>query len=202
MEALRDVLSSDYKGPRAVFSEVHVLKALLVIGSAGAVGRGRLGSLVGLGQGEVRTLIKRMKENDLILIEPDGCKLSKKGEREFQKLKEKVPWSSRVEASYLRIGEKCAAVLVRGTGKRLRRGIEQRDAAVRVGANGALTALFAKGRFTLPGEGTDCEREGPPQLWSAARAAGPMEGDVLIVVGADSGEAAELGALGAALTLL
>jgi len=202
LEALRDVLSSDYKGPRAVFSEVHVLKALLVIGSAGAVGRGRLGSLVGLGQGEVRTLIKRMKENDLILIEPDGCKLSKKGEREFQKLKEKVPWSSRVEASYLRIGEKCAAVLVRGTGKRLRRGIEQRDAAVRVGANGALTALFAKGRFTLPGEGTDCEREGPPQLWSAARAAGPMEGDVLIVVGADSGEAAELGALGAALTLL
>ncbi|MGH9920664.1 MAG: DUF4443 domain-containing protein, partial [Nitrososphaerales archaeon] len=67
---------------------------------------------------------------------------------------------------------------------------------------GAFTALFAKGRFTIPGEGADCEKEGPPGLWSAARAAGPREGDVLIVVGADSDEAAELGALSAALTLL
>ncbi|HEV2390270.1 MAG TPA: DUF4443 domain-containing protein [Nitrososphaerales archaeon] len=201
LEALRDVLSSDYKGPRAVFSEVHVLKAILAIGAAGAVGRGRLGSLVGLGQGEVRTLIKRMRENDLIRIQPDGCRLSKKGEREFQKLREKIPWSSPVDAKSLGIGDDCAAILVRGAAKNVRRGIEQRDAAVRVGAVGALTAVFAKGRFTIPGEGTDSEKEGPPGLWSAARSAGPREGDVLIVVGADSEEAGQLGTLAAALTL-
>ena len=201
LEALRDVLSSDYKGPRAVFSEVHVLKAMLAIGAARAVGRGRLGGLVGLGQGEVRTLIKRMRENDLILIQPDGCRLSRKGAREFLKLKEKIPWSSPVEAKSLRIGEECAAVLVRGAGKNVRKGIEQRDAAVRVGANGAFTALFAKGGFTIPGEGTDCEKDGPRGLWSEARSAGPREGDVLIIVGADSEEAAELGTLAAALTL-
>ncbi|HVB96048.1 MAG TPA: DUF4443 domain-containing protein [Nitrososphaerales archaeon] len=201
LEALRDVLSSEYKGPRAVFSEVHVLKAILAIGTEGAVGRGRLGSLVGLGQGEVRTLIKRMKENDLILIQPEGCRLSKKGEREFVKLNQKIPWSSRVEARSLRIGDECAAVLVRGAGQNVRKGIEQRDAAVRVGANGAFTALFAKGRFTIPGEGTDCEKDGPRGLWSAARSAGPREGDVMIVVGARSEEEAEIGALAAALTL-
>jgi hypothetical protein len=201
LEALRDVLASDYKGPRAVFSEVHVLKAMLAIGAGGAVGRGRLGSLVGLGQGEVRTLIKRMKENDLILIQPDGCRLSRKGEREFQKLKEKIPWSSPVEGKSLRIGNECAAVLVRGAGRNVRKGIEQRDAAVRVGANGAFTALFAKGRFTIPGEGTDCEEDSPSGLWSAARSAGPREGDALIVVGADTQDAAELGTIAAALTL-
>ncbi len=201
LESLRDVLSSDYKGPRAVFSEVHVLKAILAIGAAGSVGRGRLGSMVGLGQGEVRTLIKRLKENDLIVIEPDGCKLSRKGLREFSQLKEKLPWSSKVEAGSLGIGAECAAVLVRGAGANVRKGIEQRDAAVRAGANGALTALFAKGRFTLPGEGTDCEKDGPRDLWKAARAAGPREGDVIIVVGADSQDAAELGTLAAALTL-
>jgi hypothetical protein len=201
LEALRDVLTSEYKGPRAVFSEVHVLKAILAVGSSGAVGRGRLGSLVGLGQGEVRTLIKRMKENDLITIQPDGCRLSTKGEREFQKLKEKIPWSSRVEAKPLGIGGECAAVLVRGAGQNVRKGIEQRDAGVRVGAIGAFTALFSKGRFTLPGEGGDCEKDGPRALWSAARSAGPREGDVLIVVGAETEEAAELGALAAALTL-
>jgi hypothetical protein len=201
LQALRDVISSDYKGPRAIFSEVHVLRALLAIGTSGAVGRGRLGSLVGLGQGEVRTLIKRMKEKDLIVIQPEGCKLSRKGEKEYQKLKEKIPWSSKVRAKSLGIGDRCSAVLVRGASKNVRKGIEQRDTAIRFGAIGAFTAVFTKGRFTLPGDGTDCEKDGPRELWSAARSAGPLEGDVLIVVGADSDEAAETGALAAALTL-
>src|SRR5712692_2158381 len=201
IQVLRDVLSSEYKGPRAIFSEVHVLRAILVIGTSGAVGRGRLGSLVGLGQGEVRTLIKRMKEKDLIVIQPDGCKLSRRGGKEFQKLKEKIPWSSKVRAKSLGIGDKCSAVLVRGAARNVRKGIEQRDAAIRVGAIGALTSVFAKGRFTLPGEGTDSERDGPRELWSAARSAGPQDGDIFIVVGADSDEAAELGTLAAALTL-
>jgi hypothetical protein len=201
LEALREVLSSEYKGPHAVFSEVHVLRAILAIGAAGSVGRGRLGSLVGLGQGEVRTLIKRLREKDLIVIEPEGCKLSRKGQREFSKLREKVPWSSGVQAGSLGIGAECAAIFVRGAHENVRRGIEQRDAAVRVGANGALTALFAEGRFTLPGEGTDCEKDGPRDLWKAVRAAGPRQGDVIIVVGADTQETAELGTLAAALTL-
>ena len=201
LEALREVLSADYKGPRAVFSEVHVLSAILAIGETGSVGRGRLGELVGLGQGEVRTLIKRLKENGLITIEPDGCRLRKKGEREFQKLREKIPWSSVVKAKSLGIGEECSAVLVRGAAKSVRKGIEQRDAAVRVGAIGAFTAVFSGGRFTLPGDGEDCEKDGPPELWSAARSAGPREGDVLVVVGADSEEVAVLGTLATALTL-
>ena len=201
LPVLREVLSSDYKGPRAVFSEVHVLRAMLAIVAGGAVGRGKLGILVGLGQGEVRTLIKRMKEKELIVIEPEGCKLSRKGEREFQKLKEKIPWSSAVNARSLGIGGMCSAVLVRGAGLKLRKGIEQRDAAIKVGASGALTAVFTRGRFALPGEGEDCEKDGPSGLWSAARSAGPREGDALVVVGAESDETAELGTLAAALTL-
>jgi hypothetical protein len=185
-----------------VFSEVHVLRAILAIGADGPLGRGKLGNLIGLGQGEVRTLIKRMKEKELIVIEPEGCKLSRKGEREFQSLKEKIPWSSPVNAKALGIGNECSAVLVRGAAPCVKKGIEQRDAAVRVGANGAFTAVLVQGRFTLPGEGGDCERDGPLELWSAARSAVPRDGDALIVVGADSLETAELGTLAAALTLI
>jgi len=202
LEALRQVLASDYKGPRAVFSEVHVLRAIRALGSQGSVGRGRLGELVGLGQGEVRTLIKRLKEKDLILIQPDGCRLSKKGEIEYGALRRKIPWESKVRAKTLGIGERNAAVLVRDAAPRLKRGIEQRDAAVRVGAQGALTALYSGSHFTLPGERNDSEKSGPHDLWAAARAAGPKRNDVLVVVGADSDETAELGALAAALTLL
>jgi hypothetical protein len=202
ISSLRGVLSSEYKGPRAVFSEVHVLRAILTLGEAGALGRGKLGLALGLGQGEVRTLIKRMKESDLILIQPEGCRLSRRGEQEFRKLKERIPWSSRVEASALGIGGECEAVLVRGAGKGVKKGIEQRDAAVRVGGTGALTAIFSGGHFALAGEDADSETNGPRPLWDAARSASPMEGDVLIVGGAETKDAAELGALAAALTLL
>jgi hypothetical protein len=202
LEALRGVITSEYRGPRAVFSEVHVLRAMLAIGSEGSVGRGRLGELVGLGQGEVRTLIKRLRENDLILIQPDGCRLSKKGEIEYGALREKIPWQSKVSAQSLGIGKRNAAVLVRDAAREVNKGIEQRDAAVRAGARGALTALYSGSCFSLPGERADLEASGPSELWEAARAADPRRGDVLIVVGADSEEAAEVGSLAAALTLL
>src|SRR2546429_9787862 len=51
LQVIRDVVSSEYKGPRAIFSEVHVLRAILAIGTSGSGGRGRLGRLLGLGQG-------------------------------------------------------------------------------------------------------------------------------------------------------
>ncbi len=199
---LREVLSSEYKGPRAVFSEVHVLKALDAIGDAGSLGRGKLGLLLGLGQGEVRTLIKRMREKGLISIEAGGCTLTAKGRAEYRKLKEVIPWSEEVQARPLRLGGECWAVLVRGASTRVKRGLEQRDAAVRGGANGAFTAVFDSGRFRVPGEKKDCESAGPSELWSAIRAASPEEGDVVVISGASEKTSAESGALAAALSLL
>ena len=40
LQSLRQVLDSDYRGPRAVFTQVHVLKALVAIGRSGRVGSG------------------------------------------------------------------------------------------------------------------------------------------------------------------
>jgi len=201
-EVLREVLSADYRGPRAVFSEVHVLKAIMAVGKAGSVGRGRLGSLLDLGQGEVRTLIRRLSEKGLIAVKADGCTLTAKGMREFQRLEDEMPWSAAVPGKALMIGDECWAVLVRGAKDQVRLGIEQRDAAVRAGANGAFTAVFTSGVFRTPGEGRDSEKDGPKALWSAVRAAGPVEGDVVVVSGADDERAAEGGALAAALTLV
>jgi hypothetical protein len=201
LETLREVLDSDYRGPRAVFTQVHVLKALIAIGRAGSVGRGRLGALTGLGQGEVRTLIKRLKDNDLIVIETNGCALSKKGEREYGKISSLLPWSSSVDASELELGERCWAVIVTGAAKKVRYGIEQRDAAIKAGADGAFTAIFRAGRFTVPGEGTDCEKDGPSDPWITIRKAGLREGDAAVVTGSSSETDSENGALAAVLTL-
>jgi hypothetical protein len=202
LESLRQVLAAEYRGPRAVFTQVDVLKALISIGESGTVGRGRLGTLTGLGQGEVRTLIKRLKDNQLIVIEANGCRLSKKGEKEYEKVRSLLSWSSRVEAASLGLGGRCWAVVVRGAAGRVRYGIEQRDEAIKAGANGAFTAAFLSSRFTIPGEGTDCERDGPREPWITIRRAGPRDGDAVIVTGSGSEPEAENGALAAFLTLV
>ncbi|MGA2200141.1 MAG: DUF4443 domain-containing protein [Nitrososphaerales archaeon] len=202
LETLREVLDSDYRGPRAVFTQVHVLKALIAIGRSGSVGRGRLGALTGLGQGEVRTLIKRLKDNDLIVIETNGCVLSKKGEREYGKLSTLLLWSSKVDARGLNLGERCWAVVVAGGARLVRYGIEQRDAAIKAGAGGAFTAVFKAGRFTVPGEGTDCEKDGPGEPWMTIRKAGLGEGDAVVVTGSSRETDSEDGALAAVLTLI
>jgi hypothetical protein len=202
LEILREVLDSDYRGPRAVFTQVHVLKALIAIGRAGSVGRGRLGTITGLGQGEVRTLIRRLKDNDLIVIQTNGCALSKKGDREYGKISSLLLWSSQVAAEGLDLGERCWAVVVAGASKKVRYGIEQRDAAIKAGADGAFTAIFRAGRFTVPGEGTDCEKDGPSEPWTTIRKTGPHEGDVVIVTGSPTDAYSEDGALSAVLTLV
>lgn len=201
LRTLRDVLDSDYRGPRAVFTQVHVLKALLAIGRFGRVGRGKLGTLTGLGQGEVRTLIKRLKDNQLIVIEAEGCRLSAKGEREYANISSLLRWSGPVRAKTLGLGEHCWAVLFGGAAKSVRYGIEQRDAAIKAGADGAFTSVFRSGRFTIPGEGTDCEKDGPSEPWITVRKVGPHEGDVVVVTGSGSEGDSENGALAAVLTL-
>jgi len=202
LETLREVLESDYRGPRAVFTQIHVLKALIAIGRAGSVGRGRLGALTGLGQGEVRTLIRRLKDNDLIIIEANGCALSKKGEREYGKISSLLLLSSPVDGESLEIGKRCWAVVITGASKKVRYGIEQRDAAIKAGADGAFTAIFRAGRFSVPGEGTDCEKDGPSEPWSTIRKSGLGEGDAVVVTGSSSEADSENGALAAVLTLL
>ena len=202
LDSLRQVLASDYRGPRAVFTQVDVLKAILTIGDSGSVGRGRLGTITGLGQGEVRTLIRRLKENQMIEIEANGCRLSRKGVKEYTKLKSLLSWSSGVDAAPLGLGERGWAVVIRGAAKRVRLGIEQRDEAIKAGAKGAFTANFISSRFTVPGEGTDCEKDGAREPWVSIRRDSPRDGDAIIVTGSEREADAENGALAAFLTLV
>lgn len=202
LEALREVLDSDYRGPRAVFTQVHVLKAVIAIGKSGSVGRGRLGTLTGLGQGEVRTLIKRLKDNDLIAIESNGCVLSKKGQREYEKISAILSWSAPVECGRIGLGDRCWGVVVKAAAAKVRYGIEQRDAAIKAGAQGAFTAIYRSGHFTVPGEGTDCEQSGPGEPWNAIRKLGLADGDVVVITGATNEADSENGALSAGLTLI
>jgi predicted transcriptional regulator len=199
---LSKVLAYDYKGPRITFNEVHVIKAIMTIGKSEFVGRGKLASLLNMGQGEVRTLIRRLREEELIVIGTSGCELTNEGREEYNSIMKIVPWSANVSAERLGIGPHCWAAIVRGRSKKVRLGIEQRDAAIRAGALGAVTVIFASGRFRIPSEWTDCEKVSPGEPWESIRKFQPKEGDVVIISGADDPLTAEYGGWAGVLTLI
>lgn len=197
-----DLVSVDYRGPHAGFTEAHILKAVLEIGKAQNVGRGKLSRVLQLGPGEVRTLIRRLKESGLIEIDAMGCTLTRKGEKEYLSISKILPWAASVSGTSLGLGTSCYAVLVRANARKVKHGIEQRDAAIKSGATGALTVLYSKGKFRIPFENTDCEGQYPAEFWRTIRSSGPKQGDVVIISCGSNDLDAEYGALSAALTII
>jgi len=76
-------------GPAPTYSSSHILLALLTIGDAGAIGRHTLAIEAGLGEGSVRTVMKWLKEDNFITVEPKGCLLTAKGEARLRRNQER-----------------------------------------------------------------------------------------------------------------
>jgi predicted transcriptional regulator len=191
------------QGPSPTFERAHLLLAFLTIGESGTIGRHSLAVRVGLGEGAVRTVLKRLREEGLADADASGCHLTKGGQKVYSSLSKKLSPLAAIEGSRLTMGASQVAVSVSGGGETVRSGIEQRDSAIGVGAAGATTYVVRGSRFTVPGGSDDCESDFPSRAWAALRKQlKPRSGDAVILCGSDREETARLGALSAALTLL
>jgi predicted transcriptional regulator len=191
-------------GPAPAFTVVHVSRAILYIGDQGPIGRIELSRKLGVGEGAVRTIIRHLTKAKLVEIARGGCVLTQHGTMLYKSLRSKLSEIRLVNARQLALDKASAAVLVRGSGKLVNRGIEQRDAAIRVGATGACTLVYKNGELVMPRS----EREGwtmqPHDLLFAElrKAFSPNNDDVITIVSAPNQELAEHSAMAAALTLL
>ncbi|MHB8567493.1 MAG: DUF4443 domain-containing protein [Nitrososphaerales archaeon] len=106
-----------------------------------------------------RTLIKRLRDAGLISIETNGCELARKGKSEFNSVMNVLPWKSIVEGSNFGTSKSCFAIIAHDCRKRVRLGIERRDAAIKAGATGALTGIYSSDRYLIPVEGLTVKRQ-------------------------------------------
>lgn len=205
MSAFAQLLKKEGRGvgPSPTFGSPHVLAALMTIGELGSIGRGALAREVGLGDGAVRTVIKRLRAEGFISIKPDGCRLTSKGQTAYEELKSQIPRRVDLARTELTLGEQQVALLVRARAGRVKTGIEQRDASIMAGATGATTYVIKGSRFQTPGSSSDCERDFPGPTWAVLRKElKPAEGDVVIVSGSGSKRTSFIAAMSSALTLI
>jgi hypothetical protein len=191
------------RGPAPSFDRAHVLFAFLTIGAAGSIGRQALAKQTGLGEGAIRTVLKRLKEEDYVESDSHGCRLTRSGSRLYSTVLKKVSPLIQVTGSELTVGKSQVALAVRSGGRGVRSGIEQRDSAIKMGAAGATTYVIKSWKFTIPGGSTDCEKDFPGEAWGNLRSElKPKDGDAVIVCGASDANTARIGCLAAALSLL
>jgi len=188
-------------GPTPLFTQLDLARAIEIIGSE-HVGRNKLSTMLGLGEGTTRTLIDRFLSARLIKISKLGCELTGRGHSILNELNARLGAKKRITQSSITVGHYNFGILVKGAANRIKSGIEQRDAAVRAGANGAVTLVLKRGELVMPRPARPMTGEQRSIAMAIKKAFEPHENDVIIVAGGDSEQFAEEGAMAAAWVLI
>jgi predicted transcriptional regulator len=202
LEVIERVASKIAPGRAPSFNEAQVVKALEIIGVYGTVGRIRLSKELELGEGATRTLLKHLKKEGLIEGSRRGVTFSKQGNKLFSNLRSKISEGTDIPNSPITVGPFNIAVLVRDTAHRVKRGVEQRDTAIKAGAIGATTLIFSHNKLTMPSNEEEAFKDLSPIDNILASKLNPKENDVIIVGSGENKRIAEIGAKMAALKLL
>jgi len=197
---LEKIICEKAPGPSPTFTVFHVIRAIELIARK-PVGRGKLAEELKVGEGTVRTLIERLRSAGLVVTSKAGCTLTDKGRKLWENYKSIFKEKIEIGASELGIAKYNFAILVKNLGHKVKSGVEQRDAAVIVGAKGATTLVMKEGRLLVPAVSEDLSRDYPKAANQIFNLLKPEENDAIIIASADDPSKAEYGVLAAAWTL-
>lgn len=200
IKTLQEV-SSRYAPSRLLsFDIAHVFKALQLINTRGHISRDLLCRELNLGEGSIKTLVKHLIMENMIETSNAGTKMSDKGKKFFAELHSSIPAECKIPKCSIALGEFNYAILLKKLASAINIGIEQRDAAIKVGGIGATTLLFRKGKFMMPTANIDSLRKEPQIYRLLIEELNPKDGDVVIIASSEKGRRiAELSAKSAAL---
>ena len=182
------------------YDMVHVFKTLQLIQERGHVSRDILCEELELGDGSIKTLVRHLKMQDLIESNNAGTKMTDKGSSFFSELLTSIPSETSLSKCSITLGKYNHAILLKQMSSAIKSGIEQRDAAIKMGASGATTILFKNRKFVIPRTDYDAIKNDYQLSKRLIEGLHPVDGDV-IIIGSDnhSKKRAEFAAKNAAL---
>ncbi|MFW9823936.1 MAG: DUF4443 domain-containing protein [Candidatus Thorarchaeota archaeon] len=146
------------------FDEVHVILSLFIFDeNREGIGRYRLQKELIIGEGTAKSLIKKLSEKTEFLVLTDKTKqkghiLTEKGIQFLNEIKKKIPLLKQGDISLLRkITIESYNItpyfcLVKNAAKDIDKGIEQRDAAIKVGGTGATCLIYDGNSLIFPSQ--------------------------------------------------
>jgi hypothetical protein len=166
------------------------------------MGRIRLSKITGLGEGTVRTLTKHLENKGLIAISREGITLTEAGKRLTSDLRLYIGKKTKIPPTTLTVGPRNIAILVKNTSHLVKAGVEQRDAAIKIGALGATTLIFNRGKLRMPDVGEDVSQKDSKVHNLLISELQPSDNDIVIIGSSSDESTAEIGAIAAILETL
>lgn len=199
VKLLEKVAQRYYPSRVLSFEPAHIFKVLQVIHVNEKASRSLLIEEVGLGEGSIKTLVKHLKMNGLVTTSKAGMTLANKGKALFSKLNEAMPAENDIKECSITLGKFNHAILVKGLAKDVGSGIEQRDAAIKIGALGATTLVFRDDELFTSDKSYDIPIKDQKLTFALVEKLQPENGDVVIIASAENKKIADLAAKRAAL---
>ncbi len=188
-----------------VFKPYHAAVALILIGREQPLGRYELCDKMSIGEGSVRTLLKRLSEASYIEAEgKQGQKLTSKGKTLFDSVSHDVPIGLTLEIRRLVMYEYAFANLIKGCSSKISDGVRQRDEAIIQGGYdkaGATTLIQKSGSLVMPPDDFHILREYEQETLLVIESLRPEDGDIIIVGSADDENLAREVSMAAVMTL-
>jgi len=163
------------------FDMAHVLKAFQLMEDNDHISRELLCHELNLGEGSIKTLIKHLKMHNMVETSNVGTVMSSKGKKIFNHLQSCIPTECVVPYCSIAIGRYNYAVLVKNLRYVVRSGLEQRDAAIKIGALGATTLFYINKKIIIAGSTYDALRTEPSIRQLLLDNLKPEEMDVIII---------------------
>jgi len=183
-------------GPIPKFNDYHIWKALYCLNKESPLGRKKLATLIGVGEGSTRTVLNILQENGSVSVKKNGVTLTPEGRKAWTAIAMNI---APVVVSAITIGSANCAVQIPHSAGRVKYGCEERDTAIKAGALGATTLICANNVLMFPGNDYPLD----PRADRAIRLAFTISNEDTIIVGtADTPDTAEEGAVTAGLNLL
>jgi hypothetical protein len=176
-------ICNNYAPSRVIsFNMVHVFKALQLVKSRGHISRDFLSKELGLGEGSIRTLMRHLQMNNMIKATNAGTTMTQKGEALLLELLSSIPTEMKLPKCSIALGKFNYVVLLKQHSHAIKSGVEQRDAAIKIGAKGATTLLFKQNKFVMPSNTNYDSLQKEPKISKLLiRTLNPEEGDAIII---------------------
>jgi len=177
---------------------------LWAIQDEGYLGRYKLVSILGLPDGITRGLLTKLARRGYLKKRRFvGSTLTTKGKNRLTKLLTDlgIREIKEIDVGTLSLAPTSIVAHIRDKAATVRSGIEQRDAAIKSGAAGAITIIFQNGKLLLPPDRFDLSKKNPILTDQAKKQFQLLDGDVLVIGSANDRWRAVEGVLGAAQTL-
>ena len=191
------IIDAPQFGPMFRFNDANVYWTMYLLSDGKRIGRKRLADEVGIGEGSMRRILDTLQEWEYISIKQTGIMITKNGQTFLDQIPIQ-PVDIYLEGSV--IGSEQQGVIVKGVASKVNNGMEQRDAGIKVGAEGCTTIVYRDGNLCIP-PGWNLDVERPDVAKKIREEYGMKPEDALIIGGGTTKQSAVVAAVSAALEL-